>query len=298
MKVVIALGGNAIGQRGQAPGAREMSRNVGEAVGALSDIVRSHDVVITHGNGPQIGLLAMQGSARDAGRPDPLDVLGAETEGQIGYLLERELSSVFPNSETATLLTQVVVDSDDPAFAHPSKPIGPSLAEAEAAELAARFGWTFAGQDGQARRVVPSPEPRHIREIRTIALLVESGVLVVCAGGGGIPVSIDRDGAPRGVEAVVDKDLTAALLARDLCADWLLLLTDVPGVYAEWPLRRQLLDCASVDALRGMDFDPGSMGPKVEAACRFVESGGRAAIGCLLDAREVFAGRKGTRVVS
>jgi carbamate kinase len=267
VKVVIALGGNAIARRGEELDARVQRENVAAAVGALADIVRVHDVVITHGNGPQVGLLAMQGLAQTGTDPYPLDVLGAETEGQIGYLLESELSAVFPNNDVAVLLTQVVVDPGDPAFSKPTKPIGRRLSAAEAHELSERLGWSFAEDGDGARRVVPSPEPREIREIRTISLLLDAGVLVVCAGGGGIPVIIDPAGAPLGVEAVIDKDLTAALLARELEADWLLLLTDVPGIYRDWPRRDQLIERASVDELRAMELDPGSMGPKAEGAC-------------------------------
>ncbi len=296
MKVVIALGGNAIARHGEELGARGQRANVAEAVSALADIVRVHDVVITHGNGPQVGLLAMQGVAQSDGDPYPLDVLGAETEGQIGYLIESELSAVFPNNDVAALLTQVVVDPGDPAFTKPSKPIGRRVSAAEARDLSERFGWNFAKDGDGARRVVPSPEPRKIREIRTISLLLDTGVLVVCAGGGGIPVVLEPGGAPVGVEAVIDKDLTAALLARELGADWLLLLTDVPGIYRDWPRKDQLLERASVDEVRAMSLDPGSMGPKAEAACRFVESGGRAAIGKLQDARRLITGRAGTRI--
>lgn len=299
MKVVIALGGNAIAQRGDRLDASTQRQRVAEAVSALADIARAHDVVITHGNGPQIGLLAMQAHAHGAVDPYPLDVLGAETEGQIGYLLESELSGIFPDSAVATLLTQVEVDPHDPAFDAPSKPVGPGLEEPAARELEKRLGWQFAPTpDGRLRRVVPSPEPLRIRELVAIQLLVEAGVLVVCAGGGGVPVVRNDLGAPVGVEAVVDKDLTSALLATQLRADWLLLLTDVAGVYARWPSDGEPIAVASASRLRALELDAGSMGPKAEAACRFVEQGGRAAIGRLEDARRVLAGSAGTRVVA
>ena len=297
MRVVIALGGNAIARRGEGLAPEAQRTSVAEAVAAFADIVRGHDVVITHGNGPQVGLLAMQAlPPSDATPPYPLDVLGAETEGQIGYLLESELAGVFPNNEIAALLTQVEVDPKDPAFEAPTKPIGRALPREQAAELARRLGWQFAFEDGTARRVVPSPEPRAIRELRTISLLLEAGVIVVCAGGGGIPVVPDASGAPVGVEAVIDKDLTAALLARELGADWLLLLTDVPAIYRDWPGREAPIDRIAARELRALDLAAGSMGPKAEAACRFALAGGKAAIGRLDEARQVLEGRAGTRV--
>ncbi len=296
MRVVIALGGNAIAERGDRLDAASQRARVAVAVAALADIARAHAVVVTHGNGPQIGLLALQAHARGADDPYPLDVLGAETEGQIGYLLESELATLFPDQEVATLLTQVEVDPHDPAFASPTKPIGPGLDEDAAKELEARLGWRFRRDGDRLRRVVPSPEPLHVRELRAIELLVSAGVLVVCAGGGGIPVVRTAEGATVGVEAVVDKDLTAALLARELRADWLLLLTDVAGVHREWPSRDAPLREVHVSELRRMTLDPGSMGPKAEAACRFVEAGGRSAIGRLDDARRVIEGSAGTQV--
>jgi carbamate kinase len=253
---------------------------------------------VTHGNGPQVGLLALQSQALPGIEPYPLDVLGAETEGMIGYLIEQELASIFPSSDVATLLTQVEVDPDDPAFAAPSKPIGPVYPKERASALARQLGWQIAPEGDGYRRVVPSPEPLRIRELRTIELLVEAGVLVVCAGGGGIPVVAGRDGSLRGAEAVIDKDRTAALLAERLGADFLLLLTDVPAVFEDWPEPRERpLRRAAPAALRKLGLDPGSMGPKAEAACRFVERTGRpAAIGALEEARQVLQGSAGTRV--
>jgi carbamate kinase len=297
MRVVIALGGNALARRGESLDAASQRARVREAASALADIARGSETVVTHGNGPQVGLLALQARATPDVAPYPLDVLGAETEGMIGYLIEQELASIFPESEVATLLTQVEVDPADPAFDAPTKPIGPAYPKAEAEELSARFGWRFAPEGEALRRVVPSPEPRRIRELRTIELLVEAGVLVVCAGGGGIPVVRTPDGALRGVEAVIDKDRTAALLALALGADALLLLTDVAAVYADWPQREQPVRDATPGELRRMTLDPGSMGPKVEAACRFAEGSGRPArIGALDDARRVLEGRAGTTV--
>jgi carbamate kinase len=304
MRVVIALGGNAIARRGESLDVESQRRRVGQAAAALADVARDHDVVVTHGNGPQVGLLSMQSRAVPGVDPYPLDVLGAESEGLIGYLIEQELAALLPEAEVATLLTQVEVDPDDPAFATPSKPIGRVLEEDEAAALAERFGWRFvpevggAGEGGGSRRVVPSPEPRRILELATIRRLVDAGVLVVCAGGGGIPVVPDRAGGLRGVEAVIDKDLTAARLATGLEADALLLLTDVPAVFEDWPEpRERALREAPPGHLRALGLEIGSMGPKVEAACRFAEaSGGIAAIGALEAARGVLDGEAGTRV--
>lgn len=297
MRVVIALGGNALARRGQALDAEAQRARVRVAAAAVADIARGNDTVVTHGNGPQVGLLALQSQATPGVAPAPLDVIGAETEGLIGYLIEQELASIFPSSEVATLLTQVEVDPEDPAFGNPQKPIGPSYPDAEAKELARRFGWRMAPEGGGLRRVVPSPAPQRIRELRTIARLLEAGVLVVCAGGGGIPVVAGSDGSLRGVEAVIDKDRTAGLLAERLEADALLLLTDVPAVYADWPERQSPIREAAPDELRRLELDPGSMGPKVEAACRFAEATGHPAmIGALEEARRVFEGAAGTRI--
>ncbi len=299
MRVVIALGGNALLRRGEPLDATVQRRNVRAAASAVAAVAREHEVVITHGNGPQVGLLLLQSEAYRAVAPYPLDILGAESEGMIGYLIEEELRNVLPGREVATLLTVVEVAADDPAFRRPSKPIGPVYTAAEARRLAVERGWRMAPDGRRWRRVVPSPEPRRIIEIAAIRLLVAAGVIVVCAGGGGIPVVVDPAGGLRGVEAVIDKDLSATLLATTLEAYALLLLTDVDAVYAEWgtpwarPLRR-----ATAAELRAMAFAPGSMGPKIEAACRFVESGGRfAAIGALADAALLLRGGAGTRVV-
>jgi len=256
--------------------------------------------VITHGNGPQVGFLAMQQAESQAPGSDPLplDVINAESEGMIGYMLERELASYFPGSNVATLLTQVEVAPDDPAFARPEKPIGPVLPEAEAREWTDRLGWQFRVEGGGMRRVVPSPRPQRIREIGTIEILIEAGVIVVTAGGGGIPVIVRADGGFQGVEAVIDKDRTAALLAESLHADALLLLTDVAGVYADWPEpARQCVKSAPSGFTEELELDAGTMGPKLEAACSFVARTGRAAmIGSLDEARRVLQGQAGTRI--
>ncbi len=296
--VVIALGGNALAPRGEPLDVERQREHVRRAAAAVAEIAAHHDVVVTHGNGPQVGLLALQAEAVRAGGRTPLDVLGAESEGMIGYLIEQELSNRLPGRDVATLLTQVEVDGDDPAFDRPTKPIGPVYAPAEAKALAAARGWEIAPDGGGFRRVVASPEPRRIRELRTIELLVKLGVVVVCGGGGGIPVVATPEGGLRGVEAVIDKDLSAELLASSLGAGTLLLLTDVPAVYADWPRAERPIRRASPHALRALAFDPGTMGPKVEAACRFARGArGEAAIGALADATGVLRGETGTRVV-
>jgi carbamate kinase len=298
MKVVIALGGNALLRRGEPPTAAAQRANVARAAQSVAEVARAHAVIVTHGNGPQVGLLALQAEESARVPPYPLDVLDAETEGMIGYLIEQELVSRLPGKNVASLLTQIEVAADDPAFLRPTKPIGPSYTAADAQRLAQARGWTV-GLDGNAwRRVVPSPEPRRILELAAIRLLVEAGVIVVCAGGGGIPVVVTAAGAIHGVEAVIDKDLAAALLARELDADALLLLTDVDAVYLDWntPEARPL-PLTTPRELRQHRFAPGSMGPKVEAACRFVEvTGGLAGIGRLEDAPALLEGRGGTQV--
>ena len=299
MRIVIALGGNALLKRGESMTADRQRSNVRVAAAALARVAADHELVISHGNGPQVGLLALQGAAFKDVDAYPLDVLGAETEGMIGYLLDQELVNRLKGRRpVATLLTQVIVDDADPAFRRPDKFVGPVFQDATAHKLAADRGWTIA-PDGRAwRRVVPSPEPRSIVELGTINLLLDAGVLVICAGGGGIPVVIDREGRLRGVEAVIDKDRAAALLAEGLAADALLMLTDVPAVQAGFgsPNARDL-DDVRVDDLRDIAFAPRSMGPKVEAACRFAErTGGLAGIGALADAAAILRGERGTRI--
>lgn len=298
MRILVALGGNALLRRGEPADAATQSRNVEDAAAGLAELAAEHDVVLTHGNGPQVGLLALQSESYRSVAPYPLDVLGAESEGMVGHLLELALRNHLPEREIVTVLTEAVVDPDDPAFAEPTKPIGPVYSSGEAARLRVERDWAM-GRDGERwRRLVPSPEPRAISELRSLRLLVEAGVLVICAGGGGIPVTVGADGRLRGIEGVIDKDLTAALLARRLDADLLLMLTDVDAVHLGWgtprdhPLRE-----ATADQLRALSFAPGSMGPKVEAACRFVEGTGRAAaIGALGDAARIVRGEAGTRV--
>jgi carbamate kinase len=298
VRVVIALGGNALARRGERASPERQRENVRRAARAVAEIAGGHEVVVTHGNGPQIGQLALQAEAAGGAMAPSLDVLGAETEGMIGYLVDRELSTLLPGRDVATLLTQVEVDPHDPAFAAPDKPIGPVYDEARARALAAERGWRIAADGAGYRRVVASPVPLRIREVRAIELLVQAGVIVVCAGGGGIPVVPTAHGGLRGVEAVVDKDRASALLATALAAEALLMLTDVPCVYADWPAPAQrAIGETTPEALRALAFEPGSMAPKVESACRFVEAGGGVAgIGALEDAAELLRGTRGTRV--
>ncbi len=297
-RIVAALGGNALLRRGEPPQAALQRANVRKAAAALAAVAGSHELVITHGNGPQIGLLAIQAAALSGIDPYPLDVLGAESEGMIGYILEQELRNALPGRNVATLLTQITVDPADPAFAQPTKPIGPVYVEEEARRLAAAHGWTIARDGPGFRRVVASPEPLRILELSTIRMLIDASVLVICAGGGGIPVAITGDGL-RGVEAVIDKDLAAAQLAENIEADRLVLLTDVPGVLRDAGRPDSVIAQAQPAELRSMHLPAGSMGPKAEAACRFVErTGGRAAIGALEDAPALAAGTSGTQIIS
>jgi carbamate kinase len=298
MRLVVALGGNALLRPGEPPEAEVQRANLRGAARAIAPLARDHELVLTHGNGPQIGWLALQAAAAVPARPDPLDVLGAESEALIGYLIEQELAPLLPEREIATLVTLVEVDAADRAFAAPTKPIGPRYTETAARAIARERGWQIAPVEGGFRRVVPSPEPRRIRELGVIRRLARAGVVVVCAGGGGIPVVTTQAGTLRGVEAVIDKDLTAALLASELGADALLLLTDVAAVYEDWPHPcERPIRSATPAALRARAFAAGSMGPKVEAACRFIERGGRvAAIGALDAVACLLEGSAGTIV--
>ena len=298
MRVLVALGGNALLRRTEVASAPNQRRNVETAAVALAEIAAEHELIVTHGNGPQVGLLALQNEAFPDVPPYPLDVLDAESEGMVGHMLELALRNALPERDVVSLLTEVVVAADDPAFGKPSKPIGPVYDEEQAQRLRLERGWTL-GRDGSGyRRLVPSPEPHAIAEIRSLRALVDTGALVICAGGGGIPVAIDGLGGLHGVEAVVDKDLTAALLARRLDADLLLLLTDVDAVRADYGgPRERPIAAATPGELRRMSFAAGSMGPKVEAACRFAETTGRrAAIASLSEAGRAVRGEAGTQV--
>lgn len=296
MRLVVALGGNALSVRGEPLTADRQRASIRTAAASLAQLLEAgHEVVITHGNGPQVGYLALQGG------PFPLDVLGAETDGMIGYVLQQELDNAYaPDTKYATLLTQIEVDPDDPAFLAPTKFIGPIYTEAAASELGAERGWTIGRDGAHFRRTVPSPRPKRILELDVIRLLLEQKVVVICAGGGGIPVVQKADGSMLGVEAVIDKDHASGLLARSLQADAYLMLTDVEGVFTGWGTPEQMLiSHATPDELKQMAFPAGSMGPKVEAACDFaLATGGFAAIGRLADSLQLVAGTTGTRISS
>jgi carbamate kinase len=300
MRIVIALGGNALLHRGERPDAAVQEANIDRVTTAIAALAHEHEIVITHGNGPQIGLLAVESATDPAlSTPYPLDLLGAQTQGMIGSLLARTLHDALPARRVAALVTHTLVRADDPAFDHPTKFVGQVYPYEVASTLARKRGWHIAADTTGWRRVVPSPAPERILETDTVHELLNSGTLVICAGGGGVPVTADQDtGALTGAEAVIDKDLTAALLAEDLKADFLLILTDVPCVYAGYgtPDQRPVPGATPAELRRG-GFPDGSMGPKTEAAARFVErTGGLAGIGSLDAAYEIVHGRSGTLV--
>jgi carbamate kinase len=297
MLIVIALGGNALLHRGQALTAENQRVNVKIAARALAPLALEHQLVITHGNGPQVGLLALQDSAYREDVHYPLDILDAETEGMIGYLIEQELNNLLPaGHRCATLLTQTEVDLHDPAFRHPTKPIGPVYRKAEAQRIAKARGWAMAADGKSFRRVVPSPRPHRILELDVIRLLVENRVIVVCAGGGGIPVVRRDDGQLFGVEAVIDKDSASSLLARELAADAFIMLTDIEAICKDWGQSSEAaMRRISTHEIRQFAFAAGSMAPKVEAACEFAEQmGGLAGVGRLQDVSAILNGKAGT----
>lgn len=299
MRIVTALGGNALLRRGQPLTAENQRANVRLACEHLARIIPDNEVVIAHGNGPQVGLLALQSAAYEQVEPYPLDVLGAQTEGMIGYVIEQELGNLLPaESPFATILTQVEVDAADPAFTHPTKPIGPIYTREEAERMAAEKGWSIAADGDGFRRVVASPQPKRVFEIRPIQWLLDKGSVVICAGGGGIPTVYDEAGQLRGIEAVIDKDYCAALLAHEIGADLLVIATDVDGVYVDWGQPSQkAVASGPPQALQAMEFAAGSMGPKVGAACRFAAAtGNTAVIGSLADIDAIVTGDAGTRV--
>lgn len=301
MRIVVALGGNALLQRGQPMTAENQRANIRLAAERIAKIAPGNEIVIAHGNGPQVGLLALQSAAYTAVEPYPLDVLGAETEAMIGYVIEQELGNILPFEQPfATLLTMIEVDPKDPAFQNPTKPIGPIYDKEQAEKLAAENGWTIAPDGDKFRRVVPSPRPKRIFEIRPIRTLVEQGCIVVCAGGGGIPTMYGEDGKLHGVEVVIDKDLAASLLAQELEADLLVIATDVDAVYTGWGTPEQAkLGAVTVDEVIEMKLPAGSMGPKVAAACEFATAtGNEAVIGSLADIDQIVKGSAGTRVRS
>ena len=298
MRILVALGGNALLRRGEEMTAENQRKNVRIAAEALAPLGREHQLVITHGNGPQVGMLALQSAGQQAG-PYPLDVLGAQTEGMIGYMIEQELGNLLPFEQPlATILSMVEVDPDDPAWENPTKPIGPVYGEEEARRLAAEKGWVLAPDGDGFRRVVPSPMPQRIFQIRPVKWLLEKGCIVICAGGGGIPTMYAPGRRLHGVDAVVDKDRASCLLARELEVDLFIMATDADAVYLDWgkPAQRAIRR-ASPAALAAYDFATGSMGPKVEAAVEFAQRTGRtAAIGSLADVTRIARGEAGTIV--
>ncbi len=299
MRIVVALGGNALLKRGEPLTAQNQRENVKVAARSLAPLARDHNLIITHGNGPQVGLLALEAAAVTGVEPYTLDVLSAESEGMIGYMIEQELGNALPEEVPfATILTQVEVDPSDPAFQKPSKPIGPQYDREEAERLARENGWTVGPDNGKYRRLVASPRPLRIFELRVVEWLVERGVVVICTGGGGIPTMLTADGVLIGVEAVIDKDHAGALLARSLKAEVFLMLTDAEAVWQDWGTERaRAIKRASPDGLQGLPFAAGTMGPKVEAACDYARAtGGRAGIGSLEDAVAIIQGRAGTLI--
>ncbi|MBL6883005.1 MAG: carbamate kinase [Candidatus Thalassarchaeum sp.] len=298
MRIVIALGGNALLRRGEDMTAENQRKNIQIAVKSLAPIVEDNELVISHGNGPQVGLLSLQSAAYKEVDEYPLDVLGAQTEGMIGYMIEQELGNLLPiEIPIASILTMVEVDPEDPAFSNPTKPIGPIYTKEEAEELQKIRGWEIKMDGKDWRRVVASPEPHRIFELRPIHWLLEKGTVVICAGGGGIPTIYNKDGKLEGVEVVIDKDRASSLLAFELEADVLIMATDTEGVFHDWGTKKQkIISKTTPEQIKKYDFDKGSMGPKVEAACSFVErSGQRAVIGSLKDIKEMVDGIAGTQ---
>lgn len=300
MKIVVALGGNALARRGQQASADNLRANVREAMVDLSKVAMEHQLVVTHGNGPQVGLLALQNLAYSEVESYPLDILGAETQGMLGYVIGQELmNSIGMKRHMVTILTTTVVNEDDPAFERPTKFVGPVYEKDDAEALAAKYGWTIAQDGPHWRRVVPSPEPVQIRQSESIDRILNLGLIVLCGGGGGVPVVVDHQtDTMRGVEAVVDKDASSAVLASEIGADMLLLLTDGDAVCLDWGTPdERAIRTASPAALREFSFAEGSMGPKVEAASRYAEAtGGEAVIGSLDKIAEILTGRSGTRI--
>jgi carbamate kinase len=302
MRVVVALGGNAILPRGEPMTVANQRIAIARACRPLATIASQHELVVSHGNGPQVGLLALQAAAYDSLSGYPFDVLGAQTEGMLGYLIEQELGNATRNARViATLVTRTLVDPDDPAFAEPTKFVGPVYDEAQAQQCVTERGWVVKKDGDEFRRVVPSPAPLRILETQPVEWILDKGGVVICTGGGGVPTTLESDAhLMAGVEAVIDKDLASAVLARDIGADLLIIATDVDGVYLDWgtPEQRRV-ERAHPDALDESAFPAGSMGPKVRAAQQFAREGrGDAVIGSLDDIGEVFAGRAGTIVSS
>ena len=299
MRLVIALGGNALLKRGEPMLCENQRQNVRVACEQIAKAYEGNQLIVTHGNGPQVGLLALQNDAYKKVPMYPLDVIGAESIGMIGYMIQQELSSFVPKSASlVNVLTQTEVDPDDPAFQNPTKPVGPVYSKEEAEKLAAEQGWTIAQDNDKYRRVVPSPEPKRIWGLKPLKTLVENGYITICCGGGGIPTYF-KDGRLVGAEAVIDKDLASSVLASSVEADLFVIATDVDGAYLDWgkPTQRRVAQ-ADPASMREYGFAKGSMGPKVEAACRFVEATGKVAvIGALDQIDKILAGEAGTRIV-
>ncbi|MGR5065374.1 carbamate kinase [Photobacterium sp. DNB22_13_2] len=297
--VVVALGGNALLRRGEPLEADIQRQNIAKAAQTIAEIGKDYNVVLVHGNGPQVGLLALQGLEYKKVNPYPLDVLGSETQGMIGYMLMQELKNLLPEQDVSCMLTQMTVDPNDPAFADPTKPIGPVYGEAEAREMAEKYHWTVKPDGQYFRRVVPSPLPTGIVESDAITTLIKQEHLVICTGGGGIPVK-KENGKLVGVEAVIDKDMSAAYLAQQLNADALLILTDADAVYLDWgkPTQKALRSTTPRE-LAQYAFDAGSMGPKIDASCKFIEKGGKlVGIGALADGLAILKGEAGTNIIA
>ncbi|WP_460365294.1 carbamate kinase [Actinocorallia lasiicapitis] len=294
---MVALGGNALLKRGEKPDASTQIENVRTAVRSLAPLAERHEVIITHGNGPQVGVLALESvNDESLSAPYPLDTIGAETQGMIGYWMLQALQNALPGRQVIAMVNQTLVSAVDPAFDDPTKFVGEVYDEAEAKKMAAAYGWKVKPDGQYWRRVVPSPQPQRVVETRLIRQLVRSGSVVICAGGGGVPVVRNAQGQLEGVEAVIDKDLTGAMLAESLEADAFLILTDVPEVMRNFGTPQQEpIRHTTPHELRAEDFPAGSMGPKVEAVCGFVErTGDMAAIGALDKVEEILAGTSGT----
>lgn len=300
MRLVVALGGNALAKRGELISAGNQRKNIVLVASALADIARHHELIVTHGNGPQVGLLALQNKAYTGVPAYPLDILGAQTQGMIGYLIELELRNALgPVKQLTTILTLVEVSAADPAFINPEKFVGPTYTEQEAQDLIGQFGWQFRSDGATQRRVVPSPKPVHVVQLKAIRDLLEDKHVVIACGGGGVPVTRDTEGRYEGAEVVIDKDGSSGLMAAEVDADLFVIATDAAAVMLDWGTpNERAIHQVTPDQLREFRFAAGSMGPKVEAACAFVSRTGKpAAIGRLEDLAGMVAGTHGTIVV-
>lgn len=298
MRLVLALGGNALLKKGEALEASVQLHNITVAAQGIAAIAGNHELVITHGNGPQVGLLALQAESYTQVKAYPLDMLDAESAGLLGYAIVQQLHNAMPHRQSVALITQVLVDQNDPAFKTPDKPIGPVYDTTNGAKLAGHLGWSMVKTDGGLRRTVPSPQPQKIIEKPEIELLTTQGRIVVCCGGGGIPVIREASGKVKGIAAVIDKDATSAMLAAELDADRLVLLTDIEAVFQHWGTdQAHPVTEATVAELQALRFEPGTMGPKVAAACRFVATTGKPAhIGHLNQLSDILNGHSGTLI--